>query len=107
MGPGFRWERAWWVGTACERADLCVYLLASGRNGTLYVGSTVDLLGRVREHRDHVFAGFTKKYGVTRLVWFEAQGHGIASGRSRLGSVSGRSICSKRPTRTGMISIQR
>ena len=50
-----------------------VYLLASGRNGTLSVGSTVDLLGRVREHRDHVFAGFTKKSGVTRLVWFEAQ----------------------------------
>jgi len=51
-----------------------VYLLASARNGTLYVGSTVDLLGRMYEHREHIFPGFTKKYGVTRLVWFEAQG---------------------------------
>jgi putative endonuclease len=50
-----------------------VYLLASGRNGTLYVGSTVDLLGRVAEHRDKVFPGFTRKYGVTRLMWFEPQ----------------------------------
>ena len=50
-----------------------VYLLASGRNGTLYVGSTVDLLGRVREHRDKVFPGFTRKYGVTRLMWYEHQ----------------------------------
>ncbi len=50
-----------------------VYLLASARNGTLYVGSTVDLLGRMQEHRDKVFPGFTRKYGVTRLMWFEPQ----------------------------------
>ena len=56
-----------------------VYLLASGRNGTLYVGSTVDLLGRVREHRDKVFPGFTRKYGVTRLMWFEPQGTMLAA----------------------------
>src|SRR5689334_1423494 len=50
-----------------------VYLLASGRNGTLYIGSTVDLVGRVREHREGRFPGFTKKYGVTKLMWFEPQ----------------------------------
>ncbi|HZY67298.1 MAG TPA: GIY-YIG nuclease family protein [Devosia sp.] len=48
-----------------------VYLLASGRNGTLYVGMTSDLLRRVGEHRSHVVAGFTKTYRVIRLMWFE------------------------------------
>jgi len=49
-----------------------VYILASGRNGTLYTGSARDLLRRMYEHREGVFGGFTRKYGVTRLVWFEA-----------------------------------
>jgi putative endonuclease len=49
----------------------CVYLLASRRNGTLYVGVTSDLVKRVWEHKDHVVEGFTKKYGVDRLVWYE------------------------------------
>lgn len=48
-----------------------VYILASGRNGTLYVGMTNDLVRRVTEHREHVLPGFTKRYGVTRLMWFE------------------------------------
>jgi putative endonuclease len=48
-----------------------VYLLASGRNGTLYVGVTNDLVRRVAEHRDGVVQGFTQKYHVHRLVWFE------------------------------------
>jgi putative endonuclease len=48
-----------------------VYILASARNGTLYVGVTNDLARRVGEHRDGVSAGFTKKYGVNMLVWFE------------------------------------
>jgi putative endonuclease len=48
-----------------------VYLLASKRNGTLYVGVTNDLMRRVYEHREHVVPGFTKRYGVTRLMWFE------------------------------------
>jgi putative endonuclease len=48
-----------------------VYLLASQRNGTLYVGVTNDLVRRVGEHRDHLVPGFTKTYNVTRLVWFE------------------------------------
>jgi putative endonuclease len=49
----------------------CVYIMASRRNGTLYVGVTSDLLGRVYQHREGVFAGFTSKHDVKRLVWFE------------------------------------
>ena len=49
-----------------------VYILASGRNGTLYVGVTNDLVRRISEHREHLVPGFTKTYGVTRLMWFEA-----------------------------------
>ena len=49
----------------------CVYLLASGRNGTLYVGVTSDLVARVAQHRAHALEGFTRKYDVSRLVWYE------------------------------------
>jgi putative endonuclease len=49
-----------------------VYMLASGKNGTLYVGSTDDLVRRVWEHREGVLPGFTRKYDVKTLVWFEA-----------------------------------
>ncbi len=49
----------------------CVYLLASCRNGTLYVGVTSSLVKRVWEHRNNVVEGFTKKYDVHRLVWYE------------------------------------
>ncbi len=48
-----------------------VYLLTSKRNGTLYVGVTNDLLRRVAEHKAHLVPGFTKRYDVTNLVWFE------------------------------------
>ena len=48
-----------------------VYILASKRNGTLYIGMTDDLGRRLVEHREGAFSGFTKKYGVTLLVWFE------------------------------------
>jgi putative endonuclease len=48
-----------------------VYILASARNGTLYVGVTNDLSNRVFEHRNGILPGFTKRYGVTTLVWFE------------------------------------
>ena len=51
--------------------QLCVYLLASKRNGTLYAGVTSDLIKRVWEHKSHVVDGFTKKYRVDRLVWYE------------------------------------
>jgi len=51
-----------------------VYLLASQRNGTLYVGVASDLLARIHQHREGTFEGFTKDYGVKRLVWFEHHG---------------------------------
>jgi putative endonuclease len=49
----------------------CVYLLASQRNGTLYTGVTSNLVQRVWQHKEGVAEGFTKKYGVKTLVWFE------------------------------------
>ncbi|WP_286165144.1 GIY-YIG nuclease family protein [Arthrobacter sp. TPD3018] len=49
----------------------CVYILASGHNGTLYVGVTSNLIGRLIQHRDGTFEGFTARYGVLQLVWFE------------------------------------
>lgn len=49
----------------------CVYILASKRNGTLYVGVTSDLIKRVWEHKSNLVAGFTKKYRVHTLVWYE------------------------------------
>ena len=49
----------------------CVYLLASRRLGTLYVGLTSNLLKRVDEHRNEMVEGFTKRFGVHDLVWFE------------------------------------
>ncbi len=48
-----------------------VYILASRRNGTLYVGMTDDLIRRVWEHRIGAVPGFTRKYGVKMLVWYE------------------------------------
>ena len=45
--------------------------MASRRNGTLYVGITSDLLARIHQHRDKILGGFTAKYDVNRLVWFE------------------------------------
>ncbi len=48
-----------------------VYLLASGKHGTLYVGVTNDLVRRVYEHKQKLIAGFTSRYGVNRLVWYE------------------------------------
>ena len=48
-----------------------VYILASKRNGTLYVGVTSDLVKRVHQHRSKESDGFTSKYDVGRLVWFE------------------------------------
>ncbi|MGW8706340.1 GIY-YIG nuclease family protein [Brevundimonas sp. NPDC055814] len=48
-----------------------VYILASRPNGTLYTGSTDDLLKRIVEHREKLRGGFTAKYDVSRLVWYE------------------------------------
>jgi putative endonuclease len=49
-----------------------VYILASKRNGTLYTGVTNALVARVTSHREGKGSHFTRKYGVTRLVWFES-----------------------------------
>jgi putative endonuclease len=49
-----------------------VYLLTSKPYGTLYIGWTTDLARRVWEHKNKVVPGFTTKYGVDRLVWFES-----------------------------------
>ncbi len=51
-----------------------VYILASQRNGTLYVGVTNDLVRRVGEHRDGLVEGFTRRYGVKMLVHYEVFG---------------------------------
>jgi putative endonuclease len=49
----------------------CVYIITSGRNGTLYTGVTADLPRRIFEHREGLIAGFSKKYRCKRLVWYE------------------------------------
>jgi putative endonuclease len=49
-----------------------VYMLASQPHGTLYIGMTDDLIRRIWEHKLKLVPGFTAKYGVDRLVWFEA-----------------------------------
>ncbi|MCX5877650.1 MAG: GIY-YIG nuclease family protein [Deltaproteobacteria bacterium] len=48
-----------------------VYILASKRNGTLYVGVTSDLVKRVWEHKNNLVKGFTEKYGVDKLAYYE------------------------------------
>lgn len=49
----------------------CVYILASERNGTLYIGVTSNLVSRIWQHKNNVVEGFTKKYQVHLLVWYE------------------------------------
>jgi putative endonuclease len=49
----------------------CVYILASRRNGTLYLGVTSDLIKRVWEHKNDLVDGFSKLYSVHDLVWYE------------------------------------
>ena len=49
----------------------CVYMMASQRNGTLYIGVTSNLIKRIWEHKTNVVEGFTKKYDIHTLVWYE------------------------------------
>jgi putative endonuclease len=51
--------------------EIAFYIMASGRNGTLYVGVTSKLTTRVWQHKLGTFEGFSKRYGCTTLVWFE------------------------------------
>jgi putative endonuclease len=48
-----------------------VYIMASKRNGTTYIGVTSDLQQRVQQHKDHTFPGFTARHNVTMLVFYE------------------------------------
>jgi putative endonuclease len=54
-----------------ENRLTATYMMASGRHGTLYLGSALDLIVRVSEHKQGVGSKFVAKYGVTRLVWYE------------------------------------
>lgn len=51
-----------------------VYMMASQFNGTIYIGVTSDLIMRVVQHKDGTYGGFTEKYDVKRLVWYETHG---------------------------------
>lgn len=57
--------------SGCQDEATCVYILASDKYGTLYIGATSDLIKRVWEHKNAVVASFTKQHGVQTLVWFE------------------------------------
>jgi len=59
-----------------------VYILASKKNGTLYIGATNNLLKRVYEHKSKMVEGFTKKYNIHKLVYYE-QTNSIQSALSR------------------------
>jgi putative endonuclease len=59
-GPDFGRQRCFYV-----------YILASGRNGTLYIGVTNDIIRRMYQHKERLVPGFTKQYGVTKLVHCE------------------------------------
>ncbi len=52
-------------------ATIAAYILASGRNGTLYIGVTADLRARISQHKHGMLEGFSKTYGCKRLVWYE------------------------------------
>ncbi len=56
-----------------------IYILASKRDGTLYIGMTNDLVRRVWEHKTGAVEGFTKRYNVHRLVWYEAADTALAA----------------------------
>ena len=54
-----------------ELSNTAVYMMASRRHGTIYVGVTGHFLDRIVQHRDGLVPGFTSRYGVKRLVWYE------------------------------------
>ncbi len=59
------------IGVSRASMRPCVYIMASKRNGTLYIGVTNDVVRRVWEHKNNAVDGFTKKYGVHMLVYYE------------------------------------
>jgi putative endonuclease len=56
-----------------------VYITASGRNGTLYIGVTSDLVKRIWQHKNKIFEGFTTEYGIDQLMWFEQHSNAEAA----------------------------
>ena len=70
LGPGFGCAAPGMTEVEAT-VTYAVYMLASQRNGTLYIGVTNDLGRRVYEHKSKRYIGFTSTYGVTRLVWYE------------------------------------
>ena len=56
---------------ANEDRIIAVYITANRKNGTLYTGVTSNLVQRIWQHREGLFEGFSKKWGCTRLVWYE------------------------------------
>jgi putative endonuclease len=69
--PGLEPGPALFLAAAMEKLP-CVYILARASHSTLYTGVTSDLPGRVWQHREGIVRGFTQRYGIKRLVWFEA-----------------------------------
>jgi putative endonuclease len=57
-----------------------VYMMANKKCGTLYIGSTVDLVKRVWEHKNKITGGFTAKYNIDRLVYYEEHGDIMSAG---------------------------
>ena len=66
-----KWLKALKTFAMRDEIQPAVYILASRRNGTLYIGVTSDLCSRIAQHRDGSIPGFTKKYNVKTLVWFQ------------------------------------
>ncbi len=62
-----------------ERPFIAVYMMSGRFHGTIYTGVTSALLERVRQHKDGQIRGFTSKYGLTRLVWYEPHGSMVAA----------------------------
>jgi putative endonuclease len=61
-----------------------IYILASQKNGTLYIGVTSNLIKRISEHKDGIIKGFTKKYKIDKLVYYEVYGEiGLALYREK------------------------
>ncbi len=52
--------------------EFCVYILASAKHGTLYIGMTNDMARRIDEHKEGKISGFTKRYNIHKLVYYEA-----------------------------------
>ena len=69
VGNDWKWCRESREDTKMKQP--CVYIMASKRNGTLYIGVSSDLIKRVWEHKHNLVEGFTKRFGVHQLVYFE------------------------------------